>query len=159
MALSPVSAHVRLPPFQERSDSELSPLCSQRFCTKGRKGIPVYYPSPPNRELPGGKDQRHFSLFQPLPPAAASSVETKIKPPLGEGSHPEIWWRRQTAQSLGRKQKAAQKAALLGGVLTRRPSAGPEPRKCLQEPRGVWTGEEDLAAARDGLGSIHPLLF
>lgn len=122
-----------------------------RFLHYGWERHPLGLSPLPTNPAAWGKDQPHFPVFQPLPPAAASSVETKT---TGEGSGPEISQRRQTAQSLRGKQKA-QKAALPGGALTRRPSAGLPPGRVCKSPGVCGRG--------GGLGScgrwfrIHPL--
>lgn len=62
--------------------------------------------------------------------------------PLGEGSCLEISWILLTAQSRRRKQPRRLRSE--GGVLTRRPSAGPEPRSVCRSTgecgwgRGTW---------------------
>lgn len=116
------------------------------------KGIPVYHPS-----APGGKEQPHFPLSQPLPPAAASSWRQRQRRPLGEGSCPEISWRRQTAQFPSRKQKEAQKAALREEFSPEGPVLGPGQGSVCKCP-GCVDGRGGLGS-HGGWFRIHPLLF
>ena len=124
----------------EGSELTLSPLSSQRFCIKGLEDILFLPLSTPVVSSQGAKTSLSSLSAKPHPLLLPPLWRQRL--PLGEGSCLEISSILLTAQSRRRKRPRRLRSA--GGVLTRRPSAGPEPRSVCRSARvcgwgrGTW---------------------
>ena len=124
----------------EGSGLSLSPLSSHRFRIKGLGGILFLPLFTPGVRSWGAKTSLSSLPAKPHPLLLPPLRRQRL--PLGEGSCLEISWILLTAQSRRRKRPRRLRSA--GGVLTRRPSAGPEPRSVCRRAgvcgwgRGTW---------------------
>ena len=124
----------------EGSELTLRPLSSQRFCIKGLEDILFLPLSRPVVSSQGAQTSLSSLSAKPHPLLLPPLWRQRL--PLGEGSCLEISWILLTAQSRRRKRPRRLRSA--GGVLTRRPSAGPEPRSVCRSARvcgwgrGTW---------------------
>ena len=130
----------------EGSGLSLSPLSSHRFRIKGLGGILFLPLFTPGVRSWGAKTSLSSLPAKPHPLLLPPLRRQRL--PLGEGSCLEISWILLTAQSRRRKRPRRLRSA--GGVLTRRPSAGPEPRSVCRRAGVCGWGEGDLAATRLG---------